>query len=142
MIVLDAYAVLAYLRREPSAALVRDLLRETTALSTVNAVEVVDQLVRVDQVGAHDVHADLVELSIAGMRLVPVSFDIGMSAGRLRAKHYHRTRMPVSLADCVAVATAMSIGRSLATADPGIAAMLRLEGGEIEPLPDSSGRMP
>ncbi|MGH3501131.1 MAG: hypothetical protein ACRDQA_09615 [Nocardioidaceae bacterium] len=46
MTVLDAYAVLAYLRDEVSADAVGELLRAPTTLSAVNATEVIDQLVR------------------------------------------------------------------------------------------------
>jgi predicted nucleic acid-binding protein len=45
--VLDAYAVVAYLRGETAAAEVAGLLRGRTVLSTANAAEVIDQLVRV-----------------------------------------------------------------------------------------------
>lgn len=142
MTVLDAYAVLAYLRDEPAAEPVGELLREPTVLAAVNAAEVLDQLVRVFGRDADDVHADLVMLTHTGMRLAAVSADVGMLAGRLRARHYHRERMAVSLADCVAAATALSGECSLATADPPLANLLRAEGGKIHALPDTGGRLP
>jgi len=61
--VLDAYAVLAYLRGEPVADKVAALLRGTTVLSAVNAAEVLDQLVQVYGRDADDVHADLALLA-------------------------------------------------------------------------------
>lgn len=142
MTVLDAYAVLAFLRNETAAELVSELLRSPTVLTTVNAAEVIDQLVRVYGRDADDVHADIALLSNAGMDLSPVSADVGLLAGRLRARHYHRERMAVSLADCVAAATALSIGRPLATADAALAAMVRVEGISLRALPDSAGRLP
>lgn len=142
MTVLDAYAVLAYLRDERAASAVGDLLAEPTVLTVVNAAEVLDQLVRVYGRDADDVHADLALLAHTGMLLSDTSAEIGLLAGRLRARHYHRERMAVSLADCVAAATALSTGCPLATADPPLAALIRLEGGTIHALPDTLGHLP
>jgi PIN domain nuclease of toxin-antitoxin system len=140
--VLDAYAVLAYLRGEPCADDVADLLRAPTVLTAVNAAEVLDQLVRVYQRDPDDVHADLALLANAGMQIRPVSADVGLLAGRLRARHYHRERAAVSLADCVAVAAAITEQRALATSDPALSAVLRAEGGTINALADSRGQKP
>jgi PIN domain nuclease of toxin-antitoxin system len=140
--VLDAYAVLAYLRAEPCADDVAALLRAETTLSAANAAEVVDQLTRVYGSDPDDVHADLALLANAGMQLAPVTADLGLLAGRLRAKHYHRDRVAVSLADCIAAATALSANRPLATSDPALAGVVRAEGGTIHGLPDSRGISP
>jgi|SRR5699024_4570399 len=142
MIVLDAYAVLAYLRDEPAAAEVTALLRGPTTLSTVNAAEVVDQLVRVFGQDVDEVHGDLLVLSHAGMQLVDVSSHIGISADRIRSRYYRREEMALSLPDCVAAATALADGRPIATADPPLATMVRAEGGEVHALPDTKGRLP
>lgn len=142
MTVLDAYALVAYLRAEPCADEVAALLRGTTALSAANAAEVVDQLTRVFGSDPDDVHADLALLANAGMELVAVTPDMGLLAGRLRAKHYHRERSAVSLADCLAAATALTLGRALATSDPALAGVVRAEGGELHALPDSQGSLP
>ncbi len=82
MTVLDAYALVAYLRDEPAAEDVTKILRGPTVLSPVNAAEVVDQLVRVFGRDADDVHADLAILSQAGMDMAPLTADIGNEAGR------------------------------------------------------------
>jgi PIN domain nuclease of toxin-antitoxin system len=142
MTVLDAYAVLAYLRDEVAAEPTGELLRGVTTIPSVNAAEVIDQLVRVYGRDPDEVHADLVMLAHTGMELAAVSAESGMLAGQLRARHYHRERMAVSLADCVAAAVALSTGRPLATADPPLAQLLRAENGELHPLPDSTGRLP
>jgi predicted nucleic acid-binding protein len=142
VIVLDAYAVLAYLRGERPADEVAALLRSPTVLSAVNAAEVLDQLVRVFGRDADDVHADLALLSHAGMEIAPVPVEIGLLAGHLCARHYHRDKSSVSLADCVGAATALSTELPLATSDPALAAMLRAEGGPIHGLPDSAGHRP
>jgi hypothetical protein len=50
MTVLDAYAVVAYLRGEPSSGEVASLLRQPTQLTTVNAAKVCDQMVPVQEI--------------------------------------------------------------------------------------------
>lgn len=142
MTVLDAYAVLAYLRDEPAAEAIGELLSAPTTLSAVNATEVIDQMVRVYGRDPDDVHADLVLLSYVGMQLIPVSTDVGVAAGRLRARHHHRERTAVSLADCVAAATALFIEKPLATSDPPLAQLVRAEAGTVHALPDSRAREP
>ncbi len=138
--VLDAYAVLAYLRDEPAADEVAALLRGPTVLSAANAAEVVDQLVRVYGHDPDDVHADLAILSCTGMEIALLTPELGAEAGRLRARHYHRVECAVSLADCMAAATALAFGSPRATADPALIAVMRAEGGRVHVLPDSKGR--
>ena len=142
MSVLDAYAVIAYLRGETCADEVATLLREPTVLTAVNAAEVIDQLVRVFGRDPDDVHADLVLLASAGMTVQPVSAEWGLEAGRLRSRHYHRQRRAVSLADCVAAVAALAEGWPLATSDPALAAVVRDEGGRAHALPGSDGTRP
>lgn len=142
MTVLDAYAVIAYLRGEPSAAEVADLLRRPTMLTSVNAAEVCDQMVRVFGADPDGLEADLALLGHAGLTVRAVTPDLGIRAGRIRARRYHRERAAVSLADCVAAAVALAEDSPLATADPALAAVLRAEGGKVLPLPDSKGRRP
>lgn len=142
MTVLDAYAVLAYFRAETAADEVAELLRHPTILSSVNAAEVVDQLVGVYGRNGDDVHADLALLANDGLTIEPVSADVGLHAGHLRARYYHRERMSVSMADCVAAATALSNRRPLATSDSALAHLVRAEDGQVHGLPDSNGRLP
>jgi PIN domain nuclease of toxin-antitoxin system len=137
--VLDAYAVIAYLRGEPSAGEVADLLHRPAILTSVNVAEVLDQMVRVFGSDPDAVEADLALLSHAGMTVQPVTRELGMEAGRIRARRYHRTRAAVSLADCVAASAALAARQPLATADPALAAILRAEGGSVHPLPDGKG---
>jgi predicted nucleic acid-binding protein len=140
--VLDAYAVLAYLRAETAADAVAALLRHPTILSAVNAAEVIDQLVRVYKRDGDAVHAHLALLANDGLRIEPVTGAVGLHAGHLRARYYHRERMPVSMADCVAAATALSNRRPLATSDSALAHLVRAEDGQVHGLPDSNGRLP
>jgi PIN domain nuclease of toxin-antitoxin system len=140
--VLDAYAVIAYLRGEPSADEVAELLHGPTILTSVNAAEVLDQMVRVFGSDPDGVEADLALLSLAGMTVQAVTHELGMEAGRIRTRRYHRDRAAISLADCVAASTSLAVGRPLATADPALAAVLRAEGGDVHALPDSKGNRP
>lgn len=140
MTILDAYAVVGFLVEEPVAGEVEDLLPEGT-FSAANAAEVVDRLVRLHSLTADDVEAELAALAEGGLRIVEVGPAIGLSAGKLRARH-HRERRPVSLADCLAAATALARKEPLATADPSLAALVREEGGTVIALPDSAGHRP
>lgn len=142
MTVLDAYAVIAYLRGEPSAAEVAQLLRGPSLLTSVNAAEVCDQMVRVFGADPDAVEADLALLSLGTVTMLAVSERLGMEAGRIRARRYHRERAAVSLADCVAASAALASRSPLATADPALAFVVRAEGGRVHSLPDSKGRRP
>lgn len=118
MIVLDAYAVLAFLKGETAAPEVRALLEsgEPSALTVVGVAEVLDHLIRVVGVDEEEAALDLAQLDL----LDPV--DLGeataAAAGRLRARHYHRTRCAVSLADCLAAEATRFLDGRLATSDP------------------------
>lgn len=142
MTVLDAYAVVAYMRGEGPADEVACLLEHDAVLTAVNAIEVVDQMVRVFGRDADDVEARLAILVYGGLQIPPLDPQVAIEAGRLRARYYHRERCTVSLADCTAAAMAITSKRPLATADPALVAVLRAEGAEVIALPDSRGRRP
>jgi predicted nucleic acid-binding protein len=142
MTILDAYAIIAYLRGEPSSDEVADLLREPTQLTAVNAAEICDQMTRVFGSDPDSVEADLALLAHAGMDMLPITPELAIEAGRLRARRYHRQHAAVSLADCIAAAAALTSDHTLATADPALAQLVRAEGGRIHSLPDSKGRRP
>ena len=142
MTVLDAYALLAYLRNEPVAPLVGELLVGPTAVSAANLAEVVDILVRLHGQDEDDVNADLALLTFGGMEIAAVSDDHGVLAGLLRARHFDRHGAAVTLADCLAAATALLGDVELASSDPALIALMRDEGGLVYPLPDGRGLMP
>ena len=138
MTVLDAYAVIAYLRDEPAADHVRPLLAAgDAALTAVGLAEVLDHLVRVADAEEDDVVLDLAQLGL--IEAIPVEATIGNAAGRLRARHYHRARCPISMADCIAAEIARVTRRPLATADPDLLDVCLAERIEIIPLPGSDG---
>ncbi len=135
MTVLDAYAIVAYLRGEAAANEVEGLLRSPTWLAAVNEAEVMDQLVRVDGQDPDEVEIRLATLRIDGMTVEPASEELAIVAGTLRARHYNRGTRAVSLADCFAAATALAIEQPLATADPHLLDLMRSENGTVHPLP-------
>jgi len=51
-------------------------------------------------------------------------------------------RSPLSLADCLALATAIDLGDALATSDRALAALARRYQLTVVALPDSRGRKP
>jgi uncharacterized protein with PIN domain len=143
--VLDGQAVIAALTGEPAAREVEALLRadeDPPSISAVNVAEVIDVLVRGKGRGIDEVVERLAWLEVAGLEIIPVDGPIGQRAGDLRARHYDRATRPVSLADCAALATAITAHDRLATSDPALAAMARVEGCEVIPLPGARGRRP
>jgi len=138
--VLDAYAVLAFLKAEPAAADVRVLLqRGDAALTSVGVGEVLDQLIRIVGADEEDAALDLAQLGL--LDGLPVSADLGAAAGRLRARRYHRSRCAVSMADCVAAETARSLTQPLATSDPHLLDVCHSEDIARLVLAQSDGRI-
>lgn len=118
------------------------LRRRGTAISAMNLAEVVDILIRRHGHEA-DVVRDKVDLLIAaGLEVEPLWLRVMWLATSLRSEHYHRTRSPVSLADCMCVATAISLETDLATTDPALASVARAAGVAVIALPDSNGHLP
>ena len=145
MTVLDAQAVVALLLGEPAADEVAAMTRDSghpVSISAVNVAEVVDVLVRVMGRTHDQVIEKLDWLSAGGLVVVPVDEGIGRIAGRIHAERYHRRDRPLSMADCIALATAITQREAIATSDPPLAATATLEGCDVVPLPDSQGRRP
>jgi len=82
--VLDAYAVIAFLRAEPAAGEVRALLGTDAQLTSVGVAEVLDHLVRVVGADEEEATLDLAQLGILDGTVVDSA--IGAEAGRLRAR--------------------------------------------------------
>ena len=136
--ILDAYAVIAFLRGEPAAAEVQSILEDgAAALTAVGLAEVLDHLVRLAHADEDDAVLDLAQLGLLDALSVPA--DTGSAAGRLRARRYHRTRCAVSMADCIAAESARATGRPLATADPDLLDVCHAEGIPTRALPASDG---
>lgn len=140
MTILDAYAVLALLKAEPGAPMVRDLLNgaESPRLTAVGIAEVVDHLVRRCGVDEDDAALDVAQLGLTNS--VRIDAPVAMRAGMLRARHYHRRDRAVSLADCLVAASAQVEGAAVVSADSHLLALCHDEQIRVIVLPDSGGR--
>lgn len=140
MTVLDAQAVVALLLGEPAARRVADLIRDESSpavISALNVAELFDVLVRVHGRAPVDVGEKLDWLIAGGLAIVPMDEPLARSAGLIRAEHYDRLRRPLSLADCVALATAVERNDALATADRPLSEAAARRGVDIITLPNS-----
>lgn len=119
---------------------VRSLLEadDGAALTLVGVAEVLDHLIRIVGADEDEAALDLAQLGL----LEPVGGDAttASGAGRLRARHCHRTRCPVSLADCIAAEVARHLGAVLATSDPHLLDMCHRESIGIHSLTASNGQ--
>jgi len=139
---LDAAALIAFLRAEPAQAEVEALLREAdAAICAVNLAEVVDRLARRGRLPVERIEAVLAGLIDVTLVVIACETAHAMRAGTLRARHYHRRNAPLSLGDCVLLATATD-GDALVTSDRALLRVARVEGIETVALPDSTGRRP
>ena len=138
MIVLDASCVVGLLRGEPGQADVVAALTHDVAMNVLNRAEVIDRLSRhgasVDGVAA--------DLDTLGIRFVALDVDTADRAAGLRARHYHRIECPLSMADCVALATALAADATLATSDAHLAGVGRANECTILQVANSSGIYP
>lgn len=137
MTILDAYAVLAFLKGEIAAPEVGVLLDGDARLTVLGVAEVIDHLVRMAGADEEDAALDVAQLGL--LDGVVVDSTLGRAVGQLRARHYHRHRCEVSLADCVAAEVAGSRGEALATSDPHLLNVCHAEGIAVIVLPGSSG---
>jgi len=142
--VLDAFAVIAFLRDEPARDDVEKLLRsdDTCRMSTINVAELVNVLHRSSKVDLDVIDRQIQILELSGVIFEAPSTEIGLLAGRLRAIHYDRNDCAISLADCFALALAITTQEPLATADTALATVTIAAGGQLMGLPNSAGKMP
>jgi uncharacterized protein with PIN domain len=134
---IDAYGLVALLADEPAADDVEHLLRAGGCrVVAVNLAEAVDVSRRVHGRDADDVRAALEPLTLSGTLDVAVSEEReAWLAAELRAAHYHRRQCPLSLADCFLLAHAVVDDDALASADPDLIRVARLEGATVISLP-------
>jgi len=134
----------AFFLDEPAAADVEAILRgaQGSTISALNLAEVVDVMARIFERPPNRTLDALAFLEHAGLRVMAVDAEIGLAAGALHARHYDRQTSPLSMADCVALATAMQLREPLATSDPPLALAAQVEEVRIVALPDSKGRRP
>jgi PIN domain nuclease of toxin-antitoxin system len=126
--VLDAYALIAFLLDEPAAGEVERILRDgDAAVTSVNFAEVLDRLIRGQNMPREAVQSTLASVLEARVERIDVDFRLASAAALLRATHYHRTQRPLSLADCLCLAAARR-GDQVATADGPMLETAEIEG--------------
>ncbi|MGH2903881.1 MAG: PIN domain-containing protein [Solirubrobacteraceae bacterium] len=134
-VLLDAFALIALLAEEPAADEVERLLRRgEAAITAVNLAEALDVLQRVQGIPRERLQTITTPLVAERMTLVPIDERIARDAAEIRARHYHRTRAPVSLADCILLA-ATGDTDELATADGPLIRIAEAEGTKVRALP-------
>ena len=102
----------------------------------------IEWLVRIGHRSPGSVRDGLDWLIAEGLEVEPAWLPIARRAAALRSEHYHRTELPVSLADCFCLATALTLDTDLATTDPALARLARQLDVDVKALPDSHGRRP
>jgi predicted nucleic acid-binding protein len=124
---LDAYALIAFLVGGPATREVRAILREgDAAVATANLVEALDVSQRVHGLPISRAVEILEPLFEGPVTAIPLDATIARRAAELRARHYHRSARPISLADSVLLASAQPDDR-IATADPDVLAVADTE---------------
>jgi predicted nucleic acid-binding protein len=135
VIVLDAYALIAFLVGGPAAPQVRALLREgDVAVSTANLAETLDVSRRLYGLPVHRGVEAIEPLLDGPLATIPLDVRIACRAAEVRSTHYHRTTCPISLADAILVASARS-GDRIATSDPHLLEIVEVEHLEAIALP-------
>lgn len=131
MLVLDASALIAFLRGEPAGETVRSLLATGEAtVPSVNLAESIDVLWRRHGVERARLQAVLDPLLAEVIRVVPVGTGEAWRAADLRAAFYDRAARPLSLADCLLLACVRE-GDRVVTADALVADVARREHLEV-----------
>lgn len=134
-VLLDAFALIALMRDERAAEQVESLIRTGgTAITAVNLAEALDVLQRLQGISRERLDEVTVPLLAEQIKLIPVDERIARGAADIRARRYHRTRSPVSLADCVLLASA-DRSDSIATADTPLMRVAEAENIEVTKLP-------
>jgi predicted nucleic acid-binding protein len=141
LILLDAYALTALLADESAAGEVGQLIAGGgTAVPAPNLAEAADRLGRVHGIAVQRTRAAVESLEQStDLHIRPAERAHVWRAAELRVTHYHRTRRPLSLGDCLLLAMT-SQGDRLATADPHLLMTANEEQIGWIALPDSRGR--
>jgi PIN domain nuclease of toxin-antitoxin system len=133
-VLLDAFALIALLAEEPAAERVETLIRRgDTAITAVNLAEALDVLQRVGGISRERLEALTTPLIGEQVRLEQIDEQIARDAADIRARRYHRTHAPLSLADCILLAATRPVD-TLATADAVLIRTAEAENRSVIPL--------
>jgi PIN domain nuclease of toxin-antitoxin system len=139
--VLDASALISLLDGEPGGAAVAAVLQDGASVSAVNFAEARDTLTR-RLPDPSRVRWAVDEIVHRGLRVIDCDRQRATEAADLRAGHYHRAQMPVSLADCIAIVTARGSGGTLVTSDSDQGRLAAEIGVEVLAIANSGGILP
>jgi len=141
---IDAYGLVALIANEAAAPEVEKLLRdEECRVVAVNLAEAIDVAARTHGYPLEEIRKALEPLLLGGQLTVAVSDESeAWLAAEIRVSKYHRLKRPLSMADCVLLAHALSTGDAVATSDPHIADIARSGGVTVIALPDTDGNRP
>jgi PIN domain nuclease of toxin-antitoxin system len=141
VILLDAYALIALLAGEQAADEVAGLITTGgVAVAAPNLAEAVDRLGRVHGIAVERIREAVESLEQStDLQVRATDRSHAWRAAELRIKHYHRTRRPLSLGDCLLLAMTPNQDR-LATADPHVLATAEKEKIGWVALTDTRGR--
>ncbi len=144
MTYVDAYGLVALIANEVAAPEVEELLRgEQCRIVAVNLAEAIDVAARTHGYPLDEIRKALEPLILAGRLTVAVSDESeAWLAAEIRVSQYHRSKRPLSMADCVLLAHAFSTGDAVATSDPHVADVARSRGLTVIALPDTDGNRP
>lgn len=135
MTLLDAYALVAFLVGGPATPQVRAILREgDAAVATANLAEALDASQRVYGLPVLRAVEFIEPLFDGALTAISLDFDVARRAAEIRARHYHRSSRPISLADAVLIASVRP-GDRIATADADVLAVAGAEELEYVALP-------
>lgn len=142
MTLLDAYGLIAFLAGGPARTEVENLLRAgNVGVAAVNLVEVLDVSQRVHGVAVTRSWSLLEPMVGQTMAVLSLEIDTALRAAQLRVAHYHGRRCPISLADCVLLASAGAADR-IATPDPDVLAVAGRESIQTLTLPGGRDSIP
>jgi uncharacterized protein with PIN domain len=141
VIVLDAYALAALLAGESAAEEVGELIAGgTAAVPAPNLAEAADRLGRVHGIAVQRTRSAVESLEQSSdLQVRAAERPHAWRAAELRVKHYHRTRCPLSLGDCLLLAMTGEQDQ-VATSDPHVLATADAERIARVALRDSRGR--
>ncbi len=127
MTLLDAYALIAFMVGGPATPQVRAILREgDAAVATANLAETLDVSQRLHGVSIARAMEILEPLLQGPLTVIALDLAVAQRAAEIRARYYHRSSRPLSLADAVLVASARR-GDRIATADAHVLAVATAE---------------
>jgi predicted nucleic acid-binding protein len=141
---LDAYGLVALVADEAAAPEVEALLRgEACQVVAINLAEAIDVAARQHGYPLDEIRKALEPLVLGGQLTVAVSHEReAWLAAEIRVSEYHRSKRPLSMADCVLLAHGLSTKDAIATSDPHVAAVARSSGLTVVALPDKHGTRP